>query len=81
MRDFGDDVFEGTARYYAKYRPSYPQQLFNDIVNNLHLNGTGKLLDLGCGTGGLAISLAPYFGKILALIRLKKYLMRVRKKL
>jgi hypothetical protein len=63
MRDFGDDVFEGTARYYAKYRPSYPQQSFNNIVNNLHLNGTGKLLDLGLRDGLVGNSADAIFWK------------------
>jgi hypothetical protein len=63
MRDFGDDVFEGTARYYTKYRPSYPQQLFNDIVNNLHLNGTGRLLDLGLRDGRVGNSTGAIFWK------------------
>jgi ubiquinone/menaquinone biosynthesis C-methylase UbiE len=30
------------------------------------LDGNGKLLDLGCGTGELAIPMASYFKKVLA---------------
>ena len=36
MRDFGDDVFEGTAKYYAKYRPRYPKSLLNEIITTLN---------------------------------------------
>lgn len=61
MRDYGDNVFKGTAQYYANYRPHYPDQLFKDAVDNFGLVGKGNLLDLGCGTGELAIPLAPYF--------------------
>ena len=32
MRDFGDNVFAGVAKHYAKYRSSYPIGLFEDIV-------------------------------------------------
>jgi ubiquinone/menaquinone biosynthesis C-methylase UbiE len=67
MRDFGDNVFEGTAGYYAKYRPTYPKQLFDDIIEAFELNGQGSLLDLGCGTGEMAIPLAPYFKNVLAI--------------
>lgn len=67
MRDFGEDVFEGTAQYYARYRIRYPQELFNQVVETFSLDGGGMLLDLGCGTGELAIPLAKYFGKVLAL--------------
>jgi ubiquinone/menaquinone biosynthesis C-methylase UbiE len=67
MRDFGDDVFEGTARYYAKYRPQYPTQLLNDIARRFELSGNGRLLDLGCGTGELSIPLSKYFGDVIAM--------------
>jgi ubiquinone/menaquinone biosynthesis C-methylase UbiE len=67
MRDFGNDVFAGTAKYYAMYRPPYPKQLFADIAAKFDLNGKGRLLDLGCGTGEMAIPLANYFKKVIAL--------------
>ena len=67
MRDYGDDVFAGTASYYAKYRTQYPAQIFNDIAEHFNLDGKGSLLDLGCGTGELAIPLAKYFKKVIAI--------------
>jgi ubiquinone/menaquinone biosynthesis C-methylase UbiE len=67
MTDFGDGVFEGTASWYAKYRPSYPTELFNDIAEHFGLDRTGRLLDLGCGTGEMAIPLAGYFKNVLAI--------------
>src|SRR3989344_4784929 len=67
MRDFSEDVFEGTAPYYVKYRVRYPQELFDQIVETFSLDGKGRLLDLGCGTGELAIPLAEYFELVLAL--------------
>ena len=67
MPYFGEDIFAGTAAYYAKYRPAYPPALFKDIASFYGLNGHGFLLDLGCGTGELAIPLAGYFERVLAI--------------
>ena len=50
----------GTAWHYARYRPGYPQVFFDDLVQRFHLDGTGRLLDLGCGTGQLTLPLAEH---------------------
>ncbi|MCO6003619.1 class I SAM-dependent methyltransferase [Actinoallomurus purpureus] len=51
-------LFAGTAAYYARYRPGYPRIFFDDVIERFHLDGTGRLLDLGCGTGQLTIPLS-----------------------
>src|SRR5882757_11431156 len=53
-------LFTGTAWHYARYRPGYPQVFFDDLVQRFHLDGTGRLLDLGCGTGQLTLPLAAH---------------------
>jgi ubiquinone/menaquinone biosynthesis C-methylase UbiE len=53
-------LFTGTAWYYARYRPGYPEAFFADLVARFHLDGTGRLLDMGCGTGQLTIPLAEH---------------------
>ena len=53
-------LFEGTARFYAQHRAAYPDELIEQIVHEFDLDGTGRLLDLGCGTGLLTIPLAPH---------------------
>lgn len=53
-------LFAGTAWHYARYRPGYPQAFVDDLVTGLSLDGTRRLLDLGCGTGQLTIPLAPH---------------------
>jgi ubiquinone/menaquinone biosynthesis C-methylase UbiE len=63
----GKDLFKGTAWYYARYRPAYPAEVFQLIRKKFGLNGSGCLLDLGCGPGDLAIPLAQYFEKVVAL--------------
>lgn len=55
-----DRLFEGTAWYYARYRPGYPTALIDWVVSESRLDGTGHLLDLGCGTGQLTLPFAPH---------------------
>jgi SAM-dependent methyltransferase len=56
----GRGLFTGTAWHYAQYRPGYPQPFFDSIVGQFGLDGTGRLLDLGCGTGQLTLPLAEH---------------------
>lgn len=58
------NLFDGTAEYYEKYRVGYPPEFFNYIVSKFGLNGRGRLLDLGCGTGQLTVPLARYFAEV-----------------
>ncbi len=55
-----DDLFAGTAWYYARFRPGYPPELIDWIVAGTGLDRCGRLLDLGCGTGQLTLPLAPH---------------------
>jgi ubiquinone/menaquinone biosynthesis C-methylase UbiE len=55
------DIFRSTASYYARYRPDYPPAFFDFLAARFGLDGSGRLLDLGCGTGRLAINLAHRF--------------------
>lgn len=57
------DIFAGTAWFYARYRSAYPQQLIDLIARRFALDGTGRLLDLGCGTGQMTLPMARYFSK------------------
>lgn len=50
--------FSGKARYYAKYRKRYPEEVFDTIISQLDLPFGGTILDLGCGTGNIAVPLA-----------------------
>ena len=60
-------LFEGTAKYYALFRPPYPPKLFEHIVCCFRLDTTGRALDLGCGTGQLALPLAPHFEEVVCM--------------
>jgi len=61
------DAFAGTAWYYARYRLPYPDSFFDLLISTFHLDGTGRLLDLGCGTGQIAIPLSRHFQEVVAM--------------
>jgi len=54
----GDDLFRGTAHYYARYRKGYAEELFDRLVAGFDLGQDTTILDLGCGTGQLALPFA-----------------------
>jgi SAM-dependent methyltransferase len=61
------EIFKGTAWYYARYRDSYPHALLELLRANFRLDGRGRLLDVGTGTGHLAVPLHRDFEEIVAI--------------
>ncbi len=60
-------LFQGAAWYYARYRSRYPQALFDLLADLFQLNGTERLLDLGCGAGLVAIPFSYRFTEVVAI--------------
>ena len=65
--DFPVDAFAGTATYYVRYRVPYPAGLLKDLITRAGLTGAGRLLDLACGPGRVALALASSFQEIWAI--------------
>src|SRR6266542_2968487 len=54
--DFPLDAFAGTATYYLRYRVPYPEALLLDLVERTGVTGEGRVLDLACGPGRVALA-------------------------
>ena len=68
------NVFTGTARYYARYRPQYPDDAISLLIARFNLDKSSRVLDLGCGPGHLALKLAPYVANVVAIDPLEEML-------
>jgi SAM-dependent methyltransferase len=56
-----ETLFAGAADYYEQGRLPYAPGLADALVENLGLSGRGRLLDVGCGPGTVALRLASVF--------------------
>ncbi|MGC2484985.1 MAG: class I SAM-dependent methyltransferase [Acidimicrobiales bacterium] len=65
--EFDPLAFEGTAEYYSAGRPPYSVELASTMRRELSLDGSGQLLDVGCGPGVLELELASLFARTVAL--------------
>lgn len=60
-------IYRGCAAHYLVGRPPYSAELATVLRRELALDGTGALLDVGCGPGVLAVQLAPLFERVIAI--------------
>ena len=60
-------LFAGTSPFYARYRPGAPAEVVRYLRGLFSLDGKGRLLDLGCGTGQLTLALARHFEEVVGL--------------
>jgi SAM-dependent methyltransferase len=60
-------IFEGSAAHYRSGRPPYSPQLEAVLAEELGLDGSGRLLDGGCGPGILTLRLAHLFDEAVGL--------------
>lgn len=65
MKDYGEDLFKGTAWYYSRYRTLYPPSLIRFLIRKFSLDGNGQMLDLGCGDGRLALRFSDWFETVI----------------
>jgi ubiquinone/menaquinone biosynthesis C-methylase UbiE len=62
-----ESLFAGAAEYYEQGRPPYAPGLADAVAGQLELDGQGRLLDVGCGPGTVALLLAAHFQAVVGL--------------
>ena len=67
MTSYDPTLFEGAAAHYRYGRPPYSPQLEDALGEEFGLDGTGRLLDGGCGPGILTVRLAHLFEEAVGL--------------
>lgn len=60
-------LFSSTYEYYAKYRPNIPEEVINIIVKHFDIKLNDRILDLGCGTGQVALAMEGKCGEMVCL--------------
>lgn len=67
MAPYDPTIYKGSAAHYRAGRPPYSPQLEAVLTAELGLDGTGRLLDGGCGPGVLTLRLAHLFEEAVGL--------------
>ncbi|MEU0445889.1 class I SAM-dependent methyltransferase [Streptomyces tendae] len=62
--EWDETLFSGTAAFYRRGRLPYAPGLEDLLAWVLDLDGRGRLLDLGCGPGTVALRLAGLFDEV-----------------
>ncbi|MFE1962576.1 class I SAM-dependent methyltransferase [Streptomyces sp. NPDC059479] len=62
--EWDDSLFLGAAPYYRRGRLPYAPGLAEVLAEVLSLDGRGRLIDVGCGPGTLALELVRLFDEV-----------------
>jgi SAM-dependent methyltransferase len=65
--DWDPTLYAGSARFYSRGRVAYPPGLIEEMVARLALDGSGRLLDIGCGPGSIGLMLAPHYAEVVGI--------------
>ncbi len=60
-------IYRGSAAYYARGRPPYSRALVTTLAAEVGLDGSSRLLDVGCGPGVLTIAFADHVAEAIGL--------------
>ncbi|QPV63786.1 methyltransferase domain-containing protein [Halosimplex litoreum] len=62
-----DGPFASAESHYAHYRPRYGDRPLDHLVDRFDLDESSRALDLGCGTGQIAVPLATRVGAVVGM--------------
>jgi len=62
--EWDETLYAGSAEYYERGRLPYPAELADCLRSALGLDGSGRLIDVGCGPGIIALRLAHLFDDV-----------------
>ena len=65
--EFDPTAYFGTAAHYLRGRPPYSAELVPMLRAECDLDGSGLLVDVGCGPGVLAVGLAAEFANVVGI--------------
>jgi SAM-dependent methyltransferase len=65
--EWDESVFAGTAAHYRRGRPPYSPALADAVAEAIDLDHRPRLLDVGCGSGVVALRLASLFEEVIGL--------------
>lgn len=60
-------LYRGTYEYYVKYRPPIPKEVIDIIIEYFDIKPTDRILDIGCGTGQVALAMEGRCGEMVCL--------------
>jgi SAM-dependent methyltransferase len=78
--DDDSNPFASTEAYYASYRPGYGAAAIRYLDDRFDLDGSSRVLDLGCGTGQIAVPLAAHVGEVVGMDPNEEMLRRARRR-
>ena len=52
------ESFDEAAEDYNRWRAGYPEEVVEDLLSCAHIESSGRILEVGCGTGQLSVPLA-----------------------
>jgi SAM-dependent methyltransferase len=78
----GDDSnpFTSAETYYAEHRPGYSDAVIQYLTDRFELDDSARVLDLGCGTGQIAVPLARFVGEVVGMDPNEEMLREARKR-
>lgn len=61
------ELFKGAYGYYLKYRPNIPKEVIEIIIKHFRIKKGDRILDIGCGTGQVALAMRGKYGEMVYL--------------